>query len=216
MFNQIKGSYMWAYAIKGKITAAILLFSVVLLGILANFGERSNAQKINTAVASIYQDRLVVEGYIFDHARLLNDIEEIIEGNEPAVKKQELITKALAEISRLNSLYAETQLTANEKTNFDEFIGLCTRLSEYIASHEYSQAKVVAARAGNVLYILSGIQMEEAKAQMDNVVRVSSFSSIISQFEIGILIIILVVIQVLVLSSQTVASVKFTEKAHLN
>lgn len=207
---------MWAYAIKGKITAAVLLFSIVLLAMLANFSEQSNAKKINTAVASIYQDRLVVEGYIFDHARLLNDIEEIIDGSVPAAKKQMLITEALADVSHLNSLYAKTQLTANEKINFDRYTNLCARLSTHIASHKFEQAKVVTAQAGDVLYILSGIQMEEAKAQMDSVVRVSSFSSIISQFEIGILIIILVVIQILVLSSQTLTAVKFPNKAQLN
>ena len=56
---------MWALAIKRKITAALLLLSVVGLVLLTNWSEQRNARRIAAAVTTIYEDRLVVEGYIF-------------------------------------------------------------------------------------------------------------------------------------------------------
>ena len=116
---------MWALAIKSKLTAAVLLGGVLGMVILTNFSERSTNKKINTAVASIYEDRLVVEGYIFEYAQGLRQVEEITEDltASPDVKRT-MIAQKLKEMERLHTLYSKTKLTAEEKTNFDAFTKL--------------------------------------------------------------------------------------------
>jgi len=51
---------MWTFAIKQKMTAAVLLFAVIVLVMLTNMREQRTAKRISTAVTSLYEDRLVV------------------------------------------------------------------------------------------------------------------------------------------------------------
>lgn len=208
---------MGIFSNKTRITTALLLCAVLVLVLLTNYGERNTSEKIHTAISSIYEDRLVVEGYIFTYSRTLQEVENIVEDSAltPA-EKQERINAHLTEIGRINSLYAATQLTEDEATGFNRF----TALSEQVAAHNkagnLAQAGTVAHEAGNLLQNLSAIQMEEAKAQMDNVLRISSFSSLISAFELVVLVAIAILVQVLVFSSKTLVSAGLTQKAHLN
>lgn len=208
---------MWAYAIKNKITAALLLFAVLALVLLTNFGERNSAEKIAAAVATIYEDRLVVEGYIFNYSGLLQQIKEIAGNPElDAPQRKSLISVPLKEIERINQLYAATQLTEKEKTNFEAFTGLYELLKSHVARGEFDQARLTSNTAGKVLQTLSAIQIEEAKAQMENVAKINSFSSLVSRFELVVLIIIAIVLQVLVLASRTLKSAKTPDNVHLN
>lgn len=208
---------MWTYTIKNKISAALLLSAVLIVVILTNFGERSNAKKINTAVVSIYKDRLVVEGYIFNYSRLIQNIEGYIDNTEYSVPtKHGLITESISEIKTLNTLYSETQLTQNEKINFDNFTNLCNVLQNHIMNGHYTQAKATITEANRVLNVLSGIQIAEAKIQMENVSKINSFSTLISHFEMGVLIVIAIMIQILILSSKTLKELKIPDNVHLN
>ena len=58
-----------------KIKIATLLFSVLVLMLLTNLQERSTIKRLNNAVTSIYEDRVVVGNYILT---LSNDMEEVI------------------------------------------------------------------------------------------------------------------------------------------
>src|SRR5690606_41863868 len=66
---------MWTFAIKQKMTTAILLFTVIGLGMLTNMREQRIAARISTTVTSIYEDRLVVAQYIL---KLSTEIESSI------------------------------------------------------------------------------------------------------------------------------------------
>lgn len=191
---------MWGFATKQKITAAVILSIVLCLVILMNIGERRNAEKINIAVTSIYHDRLLVEGYIFELSHHLKNISDIIGKNDLNELDKTMLVSYLDEISRLNALYAKTKLTESEKTNFEKFRELAVELKEDFAFASYAGMHTKVDRAENILHTLSNIQMEEAKNQMRSVLSTSNFSSLISYVELIILIVIAMLIQILIFS----------------
>src|SRR5690606_29601655 len=133
---------MWTLAIKRKITAALLLLSVVGLVLLTNWSEQRNARRIAAAVTTIYEDRLVVEGYIFKLSQHLQTIGEIIDDDGSAfANKQRVLTPHLEEIAAINQRYPATKLTKAEKDNFDRFTALCRASQPDIRSREYAKAK---------------------------------------------------------------------------
>ena len=206
---------MWALAIKRKITAALLLLAVVGLVLITNWSEQRNAKRIAAAVTTIYEDRLVVEGYIFQLSQHLQTIGDIIDDDGSAfANKQQLLTSHVKEINRINALYAATKLTIAENDNFDRFIKLCASLHEQITARDYSATKATAQQAESILVVLSSIQMKEAKVQMDNVTDISNFSALVSNLELIILIVIVVLIQVLVFSSRN--NLKMPNNPNLN
>lgn len=208
---------MWALAIKSKLTAATLLCAVLVVVILTNFSERNSSQKINTAISSIYKDRLVVEGYIFEYAGALNDIEEVTDNSAySAAEKKTIITSRLEGLEKIHELYAATNLTNEEETGFINFTRMCSTMKIKAQHNDFKDVAKIAGQAGTILTTLSSIQMAEAKTQMDSVSRISSFSSMISQLELVILIIIAILVQILIFSSSTIVKAKMPENIHLN
>lgn len=56
----------WTYSIKNKMTAATLLFAVITIVFINNLVERWNSEKINATITTIFDDRFMVESYIFN------------------------------------------------------------------------------------------------------------------------------------------------------
>ena len=207
---------MWALAIKSKLTAAVLLCAVMGVMMVTNFGTRNNSEKINTAVASIYEDRLVVEGYIFEYAQALQQIEEATEATASPARKHALIIQQINNVGRLNALYAKTRLTDSESENFNRFTLLCNTIIQRSAVGDFAGVQSAAREADTILTTLSSIQMSEARTQMDSVKQMNSFADILSQLELVVLIVVAVLIQVLVFSSRTLAKAKVPDNVHLN
>src|SRR5690606_21674210 len=114
---------MWAFAIKQKMKASILLFTVLGLVMLINMREQRTVKRINTAVTSIYEDRLVVAQYILRLSKKMEGIITVLEKKDSRVTA--LVNTHLTEVTALNALYEETTLTEKEKTNFETFKRLC-------------------------------------------------------------------------------------------
>ncbi|RWW98835.1 MCP four helix bundle domain-containing protein [Flavobacterium cerinum] len=207
----------WIYNIKSKMTAALLLFTVLGVVIIINFSERSNSTKINKAISSIYEDRLVVGNYIFQDAQYFQKITHIIENPSYSIsEKQEHIAASLAKISDLNMLYSKTKLTEEEKLNFDKFTSLCKEIAQTSSAGSLSKVKELSSEAVVILHNLSSIQISEAKLQMESANSLYNFSNLSSHFEIAILVIIALIIQALVFSSKAVNSIKAPKQFNLN
>lgn len=205
---------MWAFAIKQKMTVAILLCTVLCLVMLTNIRERRNVARISTTVTSIYEDRLVVGLYILKLSKHIEGILAVLE--KGGTSTTPLIGSHLSDIHELNILYEKTLLTEAEKNNFERFKQLCQTISINNRPEEYDTVKIAASQAEGVLQTLSSIQIEEGKNQLDNVLSMTNLSSIISYIEMAILIIIAVIIQVLVLSSKTLLSATRPPNQNLN
>lgn len=207
----------WIYGIRSKMTAA-LLFSVVLgLVLFNNFSERKNSAKINEAISSIYEDRLVVESYIFQYSHHFQKINDIIENSELSNdQKSSYINATLSKITALNSLYWKTKLTDEEKKSFTRFDDLSKSMAYSLSTGNFEMIKKLSNDSVAILHDLSFIQVNEAKSQMDNVNSMYSFSSISSQFEIALLIVITFIILILVFASKTLNPIKKQQHFHLN
>lgn len=207
----------WIYNIKSKMTAALLLFTVLGVVIVINFSDRSNSTKINKAISSIYEDRLVVGNYIFQDAQHFQKIAHVVENPSYSIsEKQEHITGSLSKINDLNALYSKTKLTEEEKLNFDKFTSLCKDIKLATATGGFPKVKELSNEAVVILHNLSSIQIAEAKLQMESANSLYNFSNLSSHFEIAILVIIALIIQALVFSSKAMNSIKAPKQFNLN
>ena len=207
---------MWAIAIKRKITAALVLLVVMLIVLLTNLSERKNATTINTAVASMYKDRLLVEGYIFDYARALHKVEEIIESPTPPESKYNAAREQFTEIANLSALYEKTTLTPDEKVHFAAFQKQAAILEDKLKAARIAEADEANHKANEELFALSEIQIREGKAAMDKVTSASSFSGVVSEIELVVLIVLAIIIQILVLTSKGLNTIVMPKKPSMN
>lgn len=207
----------WTYGVKNKMKAAMLLFIVLVLVLFNNFSERNNSSKINKAIHSIYDDRLVAESYIF---RYLNNSHQIIELiDEPSLSQTEKlkeIRNKLANVREINGFFEQTNLTNLEKTDYLELKRLYFQINQAALEGNLVQAKVVAKETVGILQLLSEIQLNEAEHQIQVINRLNSSTALNSHFEIAVLIIIGVWIQGLVFASNTLKGGKPQQNPSLN
>ena len=205
---------MWTFAIKQKMTAAILLFTVLGLVMLTNLREQRTTKRISTAVTSIYEDRLVVAEYILQLSKQIDGIITYLEKGEYLDTAR--IRNHLSNILALNLLYEETNLTSLEESNFDTFKALCKTISENNKAYNHASTLLAAQEAEKTLQTLSSIQIEEGKNKLDEVLDMTNFSNILSYLELVILIIVAAIIQMLVFSSKTMANIQRPKHQNLN
>lgn len=205
---------MWTFAIKQKMTAAILLFAVVGLVMLTNMREQRTTTRISVAVTSIYEDRLVVAQYILQLSKQMDGIISILEKKDDEITTQ--INDYLADVAVLNALYEKTTLTEIERTNFELFKQLCQTIALNNRVGDHVSVLSAARDAGDTLQTLSSIQVEEGKNQLDEVLNMTYFSNIFSYLELVILIVIAVIIQALVFASKTMRGIKKPADENLN
>lgn len=202
---------MWAFSIKNKITAALLLFFVLCLVLLTNLQEQRTIKNINKAVTSLYEDRLVVGSYILNLSNHIDDILSLLTTDEASYKAIDI---QLNHINRLIGLYDKTVLTQIEKQNFSEFKALCLEIKTSNNAGNKNKALELTRKADYILDTLSFIQVEEGKSKLDEVLGMTNTSNILSYIEIVVLIIIAILIQVMVFSSKSLNSRPSTPSNH--
>ncbi len=207
----------WTYHVKSKVTTSVLLFLVIGLVMYTNFSEQQNSTKISAAMSTLYEDRLVVEGYIFQYGEYLHEVIGLADhpGYE-LYEKQERAASLVHEIKTLNTAYGETKLTADEELNFTRFTGLCHALEQQFRTGEVQQGKVSAQEALSILTTLSSIQMAEAKIQLSLAQQLFNTSHVTAQFEMTVLIVVALIIQALLFASHTLRVSVPSGKARLN
>lgn len=197
-----------------KIKIATLLFSVLVLMLLTNLQERFTIKRLNNAVTSIYEDRVVVGNYILT---LSNHMEEVIYILQSDASNKAQITKAaLAEIDSLTALYDKTYLTETEQTNFLKFKELCQHIRSDIQRAQPATALATSLEAQKILKILSSIQVDEGKNKLEEVLSITNTRSVLSYLEIVIIIVISILIQKIILSTKPLIIPKNTDSHHLN
>ncbi len=204
----------WAYAIKNKTKAAILLAVVLGLTMLTNLLERSRFRELERSFSSIYEDRLMAESYLFHLYKSLKNEQDLIQpvGEEglSSVAKEKLAAHQ-ANRAGLMAQYAETYLTEEEEVQFSQLqatLGEVDRLEKEIAGGHVAAPLISAhdaatAEAFATLSALSDIQTTVGAELRDESERIILGSVSISHLEMTILIIIAIIIQGLIFSSKT-------------
>lgn len=204
------------------------LLAIILLGVfMKNVIDRNNVSELGDSFSSVYEDRLLVESYIYklsDHLhqkqKLIDDCSQQGDMNDIRLK----IAQHNTAIGNLIQEYEKTKLTNQESVFFDAFKKnineMVTLEDQYLKSQNtistvtptFDQQFYTATKN---LDMLSGIQVAEGKSMADHSKRIVAGSSILTQFELAMIIIIGLIIQALIFASASLTPKNF-QKHQLN
>lgn len=192
----------WTYNLKNKLTASFALVALCLLVLLSTYLDRNHTDKVKNAISTLYQDRIMVQGFILDMTSDLYQIREIIltsEVNEKVTfqKSQNLIE----DINRLKELYLKTEFTQLETLKFDEFIAIMDDYQTKSVPSAIQQLQLTE-NGIKVLKELSAIQLNESQNIVEKAETLYQNGRILTNFSIGIIVIILILLQGLVIASK--------------
>ncbi len=158
----------WTYGVKNKLTTALLLFGLIFIVFSNNLFERNNAEKINATITTIFDDRFMVESYIFKYSAHIYQIKEILDNpNITLNEKNHLKKTPLHDISLLNAAYKRTKFTKEEAIYFEKFTDLCEKLNHSLNSDQRIYGTSFSDEAFDILQTLSAIQVSEGKNAID-------------------------------------------------
>ncbi|KYG82352.1 MCP four helix bundle domain-containing protein [Roseivirga echinicomitans] len=219
----------WTYSIKNKITAAVLLAAILIVTLANNLVERSHFKQLDASFASMYEDRMLVESYIFKLYENLHQRQILI--MEPAQDGYKHLASALSasrtQRNQLIKKYATTYLTPEEEIEFDKLKGIVANVDQVEKDLVVNEASTdqlhqlvndnneITSEAFASLSALSAIQTSEAQTIRDESEKIILGNISISQLEMAILIIIGLVIQALIFSSKSLKTTA-QQKHHLN
>lgn len=206
----------WAYSIRRKISAALLLTAIFTLLFVKNLVDSKNVAQLGNSFSSVYEDRLVVESYIYrmsEHLFRKKFMLDTCSSGASAARIQPVVTEYNTRIAALINDYEKTRLTEAEAGYFEAFKKNVARLRDHEASY-FRNAEVDAAKirgminaefnqASTNLDRLSSIQLAEGKILNERSKKIVAGSSILTKLEIGILIAIGLMVLVLVFESTT-------------
>jgi hypothetical protein len=212
----------WAYAIKRKIRVAVLLAVVLGLVMINNLMERRQIKILQKNFTEIYHDRLMVESYIFQLYDQLNRKLDILPSATGMVEDdgwRQKIAEHNSVISRLTNDYSETYLTPEEKQHFtlllqdlqqierneQELTGI---LTEGVPVLQVNEIHRLTQQCFANLAALSDIQVMEGHMLKSKSSKTIMGSISTSHFEMSILILIALMIQVLVLTGKPLTFVQ--------
>ncbi len=209
----------WAHNIRRKIRTGLLLAAIFGLLFLKNSMDSKNVAELGASFSSVYEDRLLVESYIYrmsDHLFRKKIMLDSVVGARAALLIMPEIARYNDTIQSIIVAYEETKLTKTEEiyfTDFKENVRSLERLEETYFQHaeqgiDDEQVKTLLDREFNNasanLHHLSGIQLSEGKLLNDYSKKIVAGSTVMAKFEIGILIAIGLMIIVLVFESTSV------------
>lgn len=191
-----------------RIRALIIIGILLLIFYAKNLVERESFRSISEAFTEVYNDRLVVEGYIFDISDRLFQIQKLIDHCNIDYDYSKVIDEITGhEQSILTTIetFEKTKLTDEEASYLSDFKAIILHdlvIKNYDLLYSDSSGvnreqvkiydkKISQARAD--LLNLSKIQMEEGEKLISKTKILINRSQIWAQFEVALLIILVVV-----------------------
>ncbi len=216
----------WAYSIQQKFKAAALLGVVCVIVLITALMGKHNIDRLGNSFSSVFNDRLVVESYIYrisDHLyqkKLASDhFSEL-----GLAHYQSEVEKHNQAIAELLEYYDKTYLTEEEEMHLKKFKGNIVSIQaledRYLHSDENMQVmKAEFDRSFSLalsnLRNLSNIQIKEGQVLTDQSQRIVYGATLLTNFEIVILICIALMLQVIVAASKPLVS-RTWQKGRLN
>lgn len=216
----------WTYSIQNK-TKIIFWSTLILILVFAkNWIDNNNVTTLDHSFSSVYDDRLVAESYIF----LLSDhlyqkkitVSSCASNVTPLTKK--LIDYHNTAIQTLIKDYETTQLTKTESFYLQQLKQNLTAI-EVLESDVISQPADTENSSGDLqnryetamldLNQLSKIQLAEGKILKEQSKQIAAGSTLLTQFELTIIVAIALFIQVLVFSTKGSVPIAY-QKYNLN
>ena len=202
-----------------KLKVAIILTVIIVMIFGKNVLERKNFNELGDTFVSFYEDRLIVESYIFSISEKLFRIKLLVNHCEFESDYSHVIDEISQyekDILFLVEDFESTKLTTMEEeflTDFKKIIMENLRIAEYalLYSEEtginikpVKEYNAYIERAISDLEKLSQIQIDEGKKLAMNSDKVVNRSRIWAQFEVAALVILLVIIYLLIYTSRSI------------
>jgi hypothetical protein len=185
---------------KKRLTLVSLIFAFVSAAIINKIVNERNVQHLGQTFSEIYDDRLLVESYIYQLTDLFykKKIALLNHENRPyAAYNKSQIQKQTSEITELAGKYASTKLTVNEQKVFEQLSATIERLKAaegrlHIPDNgAASELKEICELSFNQLKLLSLIQVAEGSLLKEDSKRVLNSSQIAGHLEWAIYAVIL-------------------------
>ena len=200
-----------------KTKAAFVLLIVMVIILLNNFNTLHNSKKTNEDINAIYNDRLVVEQYIFQYANELHSIKaNAIHGQLNDSQKKEVILIALNNIQNIDKIYLKTVLTPNERQFFNSFLSSCSSINEQVQNKNWSRVTLSSNQALQTLGKLSQLQITEGKVKLDHSNAIHYGNNSLGELEIALLVILCGITTYLLLTKKPKIKVKIPEGPSMN
>lgn len=217
----------WIYVIQQKAQVAFLL-AIILLGVFfKNVLDRNNVSELGDSFSSVYEDRLLVESYIYKLSDHLYQKQLLIDQCSQQNDVNQLTAKMARHNLAIRALiheYEKTKLTTEESKFFDAFKNnineLLTLENQYLKMEWNMEAPNTSLdqqflTATQNLGQLSSIQIAEGKSMADQSKRIVAGSSILTQFELAMIMVIGLIIQALIFASSSLTP-NIIQKHQLN
>lgn len=189
----------WAYHVKYKLKAAIVLTGIIVIILVSNLSERKSFSNLDHSMSSIYNDRLKPASYIYDITNALYQKRLLLDNDKESIIS---ISASLQEhdehISELIEKFEATFLTKEEKKKWNQFKNHLHQYNEWerqwivnnMNTNTFSQAEIYFNQTLNDLNSLNKIQIGEGNNLQKQSKSVINSTIIISYLEISLLIIL--------------------------
>lgn len=166
-------------------------------------------------MSTMYEDRLIAEGYILKMTSNIYQIREVLSSDLNYVSKTDAVNKLIDSFKNTYEAYSKTKLTVSENATSLELINYFQKFEQTYSNNNYGPSNYTE-NALSSLNKLSTVQLEESKLIMKNVESEYANIKASSQFAYAVIIIILVVLQALVFSAKTLIPVNKPSDPTLN
>ncbi|MDH7911125.1 MCP four helix bundle domain-containing protein [Winogradskyella sp. SYSU M77433] len=187
-----------------KVKWILGILIVFVLIITTNLIDRNNFVRVRDSVVTIYEDRLIVKGIIYDISKTIQEKELAVAKSDTSFFDAEN-PKINKELEVLISNYEKTKLTDEENKNFND---LKAHLKDLKASEQQfidSELSDKSAINNDINAIkanlddLSRIQLDEGNKQMAISKRAIDTVELFTQMEIYFLIFLALLIQIIII-----------------
>lgn len=204
----------WIFSIKNKLAASIVLLALFLLVLLSNFLDRLHTENVTNSISTMYKDRFIAEEYILKMTRNIYQIREIL-NREDYDQKESTVKKLTLDIKATYNIFIKTRLTKNEKSTADELMSQIKGLEQTVL-RDSNIPSIYTDKILSSLNKLSEIQLDESKLIMKQVEAQYATIKASSQFAFAIIIIILIALQVMVFSGESIVPIFKPRDPNLN
>ncbi|MEP1035551.1 hypothetical protein [Ekhidna sp.] len=199
---------MWKLSLAKRIRTGAALAVVFLLVLATNRMDSNHFIIVQKSLTTVYEDRLLAKDYIYKISRQLQIKKNIIY-NGDMNQIEWTINMANDSIDVLVYKFSQTELTETEALRFESFqnnLNELNKLEQNLSQVELINEELPSLNVREDRYsqlyeeldILSKIQLDEAKREISHSTRTINASNLISRLEIGALIIIGLLIQMLI------------------
>ena len=186
------------YNFRQKFNLALALLAVFFLILATNLVDRRHFETAQEALTSVYEDRVVAQHYIFEISTIVYQKEQqFIENNT-----NKWSVENDARIEELIEQFAGTKLTTSERRQFESLKEHLTTLerieTKYRENSTHNNTQVIPEifkHIKNDLNDLAETQILESKSKMFLAQKSLNTTNLLSNLELGLLIIVGIAIQ---------------------